>query len=161
MKVHCKYDDIISVDELKFHPKNPNEHSGDQVVRLARILEYQGFRYPIKISNQSGFITSGHGRVLAAKHNGWEKVPVNYQDYENSDQEYADLIADNSIASWSELNLAAINIDIQDLDGADFDIDLLGIRDFTIEPMDKLSSEKEVDENIDTDNVCPFCGYIW
>lgn len=102
--VRCLYDKLVSTKKLKPHPKNRNSHPKDQIERLAEILKYQGFRYPIKVSNQSGFITSGHGRVEASNLNGWKEVPVNYQDYDNEDQEYADVQADNAIAFWSELD---------------------------------------------------------
>lgn len=144
MKIRCAYDRLVPLAELTPHPKNRNQHPGDQVVRLAQILEYQGWRYPIKVSRLSGFITSGHGRLLAAKHLGWDKVPVNFQEYESEEQEYADVIADNSIASWAELDLKSINLDVPDL-GPDFDIDLLGIKNFELEPADKYE-DKDADE---------------
>lgn len=145
MKVHCAADLLVSVSQLKPHPKNVNAHPAEQIVRLAKILEYQGWRYPIKVSKRSGYVTSGHGRLLAAKHLGWTEVPVDFQDYESDEQEYADIVSDNAIASWSELDLSAINSDIVDL-GPDFDIDLLGIKDFLIEPADKLEPQCDEDE---------------
>jgi hypothetical protein len=145
MEVKCLYDSLIPVSKITPHPKNRNQHSKEQIERLAKILKYQGWRYPIKISNQTGFITSGHGRLYAAIENGWKEVPVNFQDYESDDQEYADLQADNSIASWAELDLSGINSDIGDL-GPDFDIDLLGIKDFVLEPADKLEPQCDEDE---------------
>lgn len=151
-KVHCSHDRMIKVSELKPHPKNRNKHPKDQLERLARILDYQGWRYPVKVSNLSGYVTSGHGRIEAAKVNGWKEVPVNFQDYESEEQEYADVQSDNAIASWAELDLSAINTDVVDL-GPDFDIDLLGIKDFEIEPADKFSAqcdEDEVPEKVDT-----------
>src|ERR1700677_2794868 len=99
MKVRCTYDKLVSISDLRLHPKNPNTHSKDQIQRLAQILDYQGFRYPIKVSRLSGFVTSGHGRIAAAILNDWKEVPVNFQEYESEEQEYADLVADNSIAS--------------------------------------------------------------
>lgn len=148
MKIFCLYDSLVPVKELREHPKNSNNHPNEQIERLAKILDYQGWRYPIKVSKQTGFITSGHGRLHAAQKNGWDMVPVNFQDYESEDQERADLIADNSIASWAELDLAMINADIGDF-GPDFDIDLLGIKDFKIEPADRLGmvDEDEVPES--------------
>lgn len=151
MNVNCLYDKLVPVSELKQHPKNRNAHPKDQVERLAKILKYQGWRYPIKVSKQSGFITSGHGRLEAAIENGWPEVPVNYQDYENETQEYADLQADNAIASWSDLDLSKINTDLSDL-GPDFDLDMLGIKDFVLEPADKLDpgcDEDEVPEKVE------------
>ena len=147
MQVNCLYDKLVPISELTPHPKNRNAHPQDQVERLAKILKYQGWRYPIKVSKQSGLITSGHGRLEAAKFNaareeGWFNVPVNYQDYESETQEYADLQADNAIASWAELDLGRINIDLPDL-GPDFDIEMLGIKDFVLEPADKFHADDD------------------
>jgi DNA modification methylase len=137
VKVHCAHDKLVPIAELKPHPKNRNKHPKDQIARLAQVLEYQGFRYPVKVSLLSGYVTSGHGRIEAAKKNGWKEVPVDFQEYSSEEQEYADVQADNAIASWAELDLAGINDDLKDL-GPDFDIDLLGIKDFVIEVADKL-----------------------
>lgn len=133
MKIHCPHDRLVPYDELKPHPKNRNKHPREQIKRLAKILRYQGWRYPIKVSKRSGFITSGHGRLEAAIELGWKEVPVSFQDYESAEQEYADVQSDNAIASWAELDLAGINFDIGEL-GPDFDLELLGIEDFVLEP---------------------------
>ena len=133
MNIRCLFDKQVSLSELRAHPKNRNVHPPDQIKRLAEILAYQGWRYPVKVSKRSGFVTSGHGRIEAAKLNGWTEVPVNFQDYESDEQEYADVQADNAIASWAELDLSGINSDIGDL-GPDFNLDLLGIKDFVLEP---------------------------
>lgn len=149
MKVHCRYDVLLTIEELKArqHPKNPNVHSPEQIERLAQIMKFQGVRHPIVISNLSGKMTKGHGRLAAAALNKWREFPVEYQDYENEDQEYADLVSDNAIASWAELDLGQINIEVPEL-GPDFDIDLLGIKDFEIEPADKYA-DKDADETPD------------
>lgn len=172
MIIHCQYTALMDLDSLKqkMNPKNRNIHSPEQIDKLAEILRYQGVRYPVKVSRRSGLITSGHGRLLACETNhskfpseGWDKIPVSEQDYTDEDQEYADTIADNSIASWAELDLSGVNMDIGDL-APDFDISLLGIKDFVVEPADKYDSEikeKEVDENIETEHECPSCGYKW
>lgn len=152
MKIHCLYDRLVPIKELKPHPKNRNKHSKEQIDRLAKIISYQGFRYPIKVSKQSGFITSGHGRLDAAKVLSLKEVPVNFQDYENEAQEYADVQSDNAIASWAELDLSGINFDLPEL-GPDFDIEMLGIRDFVLEPAEKiepLCDEDEVPEYVES-----------
>lgn len=145
MKTHCAFDKMVAVEDLKPHPKNRNKHPADQITRLAEILSYQGWRYPVKISKRSGYVTSGHGRIEAAKENEWDEVPVNYQDYESDEQEYADVQADNAIASWAELDLKSVNVDLGEL-GPDFNIDLLGIKDFVLEPADREGEEDAVPE---------------
>ena len=136
MKIHCLYDELVNPSHLKVHPKNRNKHPKEQIARLAEILEYQGWRWPVKVSKQSGCITAGHGRREAALLKRWEAIPVVYQDYESPEQEYADIQADNAIASWAEMDLAGINADVGDL-GPNFNVDLLGIQGFTIDVADK------------------------
>lgn len=151
---------MVPISKLVPHPKNPNKHSKEQIERLAQIIDFQGWRYPVKVSNRSGFVTSGHGRIEAAKYRKWDMVPVSYQDYESEAQEYADVVSDNAIAEWSELDLSSINTDVGQL-GPDFDIDLLGIKDFVLEPAEKFEpgcGEDEVPEV--TESICKL-GDIW
>lgn len=152
-KIHCKYDTLLSIDQVEnlFHPDNPNEHPEDQTEDLARILEYQGWRYAIKISNLSGKITSGHGRVMAAQFASQEVVPVVYQDYEDEEQEYADIVADNAIAERARLSRAKINDKIQHL-GPDFEIKHLGFLDFKLDASEwesDIGSINKTESNLD------------
>jgi len=158
MKVQCLYDALVDIKSLKLNPSNRNHHSREQIDRLALILDAQGWRYPVKVSKQSGLVTSGHGRIEAARVNGWTQVPVNFQDYESPAIEYADTVADNSIASWSELDLAGINLDIGDL-GPEFDISLLGIKSFEVEVADKgFDAIEECPKEDRAAKLCPHCG---
>ncbi len=159
MKVNCLYDRLVPINDLKPNPKNSNKHPPEQIERLAEILKYQGFRYPIKVSKQSGFITSGHGRLLAAQLNGWTEVPVNFQNYESEDQELADIVADNSIASWAELDLSMINNQLQDF-SPDFNLDFLGLKDFVIDPDFSPGTEDDqgqLDQKQLVFMECPHC----
>lgn len=145
MDIKAKDIRLVDVDSLIPNPKNNNKHPKEQIERLAKLIKYQGFRNPLVVSNRSGFVLCGHGRIEAAKLAGLKEVPVMYQDFENEAQEYAYLTSDNAIASWSELDLSAVNTEMLDL-GPDFDIDLLGIKDFVIEPMDGVLPDLNGDE---------------
>lgn len=152
----------VPIKNLKPHPKNSNKHPKDQIKRLAKILKYQGFRSPIQVSNLSGCIVVGHGRLEAAKLNGLTKVPVSYQDFENEEQEIAHLNADNAIALWAEIDLSLVEGSIKGFD-PDFDTDFLGFNGFERKAdEEKEYSNKEIDlenltENLNT--ICPKCGF--
>ena len=96
--VWCAYDELVNPKTLVENPKNPNEHPPDQVEEIGNILEHQGWRLPITISNQSGMITRGAGRLKGALFKGWNEVPIDRQDYESPAMEMADLVADNRLA---------------------------------------------------------------
>lgn len=141
---------LVSTRDVKVNPKNRNKHSKEQIDRLVEIITYQGFRAPLLISNRTGLLVAGHGRLEAAKQLKLKEVPVMFQDFDDEAQEYAAMVSDNAIASWSELDLSGINLDIGDL-GPDFNIDLLGIKNFTVDVAEKvpLCDEDEVPDQVE------------
>lgn len=125
-KFKCAYTELVDIDTLVENPKNNNKHPEKQIEMLAKIIKYQGQRSPIVVSNRSGFIVKGHGRLQALKKLGYTKVAVDYQDYENEAQEYADMIADNKIAELAEFDMDMVMVELPELD---LDTELLGIVD--------------------------------
>lgn len=160
MIVQSKEIKLVSLKKLKPKSKNRNKHPQAQIEMLAKHLKYQGFRNPIIVSNQSGEIVCGHGRFEAAKMAGFKEVPVIYQDFESQDQEYSYHVADNGLSLWSELDLSGINNDLQDL-GPDYDIDLLGIRGFILEPAEKLEPQCDEDEVPEIKHPISEKGDVW
>ncbi len=160
MKIHCKYDQLIEVDKLIPHAKNRNSHSKEQITRLAKLLEYQGVRAPI-IVDKSFVIHKGHGTLMAIKENGWATAPIVFQEFESEEQSYAFVQSDNAISAWSELDLSAINLDIGDL-GPDFDLEMLGLMNFTVDPTFEPGTEAEQGKLDEKKPVqCPNCGEMF
>lgn len=127
INVHCSFHDMIDIDTLKKHPDNNNKHKEDQIERLSKIIQVNGWTSPITISRRSGYVTRGHARLLAAKNLKCKIVPVQYIDYESDEHEYADMTADNEIARWSVLEVSKVKEKILELD-SEFDTELLGIK---------------------------------
>lgn len=146
--VYCSHDKIVSITKAVPNPRNPNIHPERQIEILSKIIQDQGWRQPITISNRSGFIVKGHGRYLAAVQLNANDVPVDYQDYENEAEEWADLIADNRIAELSNMNedlLADLLGEINDLD---FDILLTGMEYADIDSLINNDEALTVIDNI-------------
>lgn len=122
MQFNCAYTELVNINKLVPNPKNPNKHPQEQIKRLAKIIEFQGQRSAIVVSKRSGFITKGHGRLEALRSLGYTEVAVDYQDYLSEAQEYADIIADNEIARWAELDRFMLFEDMKDLDLGDFEL---------------------------------------
>lgn len=145
VKVHCAYDEMVDIAKVVPNPRNPNTHSDKQIELLAKIIDYQGWRAPITVSKRSGFVVRGHGRLLAAEALGLEKVPVDYQDYENEAEEWADLIADNRIAELSELDNEMLKDLIQEIDSGEIDLTLTGYDEKEIEKIiEEFNQQKNV-----------------
>ena len=158
MEIRAKEVKLVPISHLRPNPKNRNKHSDEQVSRLAEIIKYQGFRSPIIVSNRSGYMVAGHGRLMAAVKLGMTEVPVLYQDFDSEEQEYAAQVSDNAIASWAELDLSGIHTDLPDL--APFDLDLLGIKNFQLEPTNFDPGTLDVQGKLDEKKPvqCPNCG---
>lgn len=136
---------IVPISEIRPNEKNRNVHSAEQIAHLVKQYKYQGFRNPIIVSNRSGLLVAGHGRLEAARKAGLTELPVIFQDFADEAQEYAYAVADNATAAWAELDLSGIGGDIPGL-GPDFDIDLLGIKDFDLAALNKLEPQCDEDE---------------
>lgn len=149
INVFCAYDEIVETDSLKENPKNPNIHPEEQLKLLAEIIKQTGWRAPITVSNRSGFIIKGHGRLKAAILAGFEKVPVEYQNYSSEEEELSDMIADNKIAEFSMLDKKIIAELFENYQFTEDDIILTGYKldEFediynAFEESDKLPFEK-------------------
>lgn len=159
-KINCSHAELLPLHKIIPNPKNPNKHPPEQIERLARLIDYQGQRHPIIVSRRSGFVVVGHGRLEAIKKLGWAEAAVDFQDFENEAQEYAFVVSDNAIAEWADLDLGAINTEMLDL-GPDFDIDLLGIKDFVIEPIEKFEPQSDEDDVPEVGHPITRKGDLW
>ena len=158
MNIDCAYDELVELHKLVPNPKNNNRHSIEQIKRLAKIIDYQGMRSPIVVSNRSGFITKGHARLEALKELGWDKAPVDYQDYPSEAAEFSDMTADNEIARWAELDLHLVYEEVKLM--PNLDIELLGMEKFEI-PNDTIEVSPVDNENGKSDETkCPQCGHV-
>lgn len=68
--VHCAHTEIAPIDKLKPYPRNNKNHPDAQIAMLAKIIKAQGWRAPITVSNQTGYVVRGHARLEAAKRLG-------------------------------------------------------------------------------------------
>ena len=167
ISVHCEHTKIIPIAKLKPFPRNNKIHPPDQIALLAKAVKAQGWRAPITVSNQSGYIVRGHARLEAARKLGVKSVPVDYQDYASEQAERADRIADNRIASLAEDDLANLREELLDLDSGSLEMDITG---FDKDALELLMTQVHIpDENkpideaamSETENECPKCGFKW
>lgn len=165
--VFCAHDAIVPIEKVIPNPKNPNTHPAEQIKLLGRIIQAAGWRQPITVSNRSGFIVKGHGRLLAAKKAGLTEVPVDYQEYANEAEEYADLIADNRLAELSEIDTELLADIFQDIDLSEIPAELTGYTESEINALTAALAD-ELDETVseevpvpETKEIVTKPGDIW
>lgn len=168
--VFCAHDAIVAIEKLIPNPKNPNTHPDAQIQALGRIIRQTGWRAPITVSKRSGFIVKGHGRLAAAKLEGLTEVPVDYQNYTNEAEEYADLVADNRIAELAEIDNKLLADIFADIDTGEIPMELTGYTDKEVESLvtglaealhNDLSEPDDIPETPEVEAVISQKGDLW
>lgn len=162
--IRCSYSANLPLEELQPHPANPNQHSVEQIKLFIEILRYQGCRRPVTVSNRSQYVIKGHGQLAAYKLAGWEKIPVDFQDYDSTEAELADMVADNQLQRMSEMSKSGLQEIIATLDNGEFDLSLTGLPESELEPLmtSVFIPDDEDDERAPaekTQKECPQCGF--
>ena len=158
--IRCAHDALVALEKIQPNPRNPNTHPPEQIQALAKIINHQGWRSPLVVSNLSGLIVAGHGRYEAALILGVESVPVNFQDFETEADEWAHIVADNRLAELAEMNQSALADLLIELDTGAMDLTLTGFDENALACLVNKFGDDETDEPTTT-HECPKCGHQW
>ena len=137
----------INIDRLVPYARNARTHSKEQILQLRASLREFGFVNPVIVDKDLNII-AGHGRILAAKEEGITEVPCVFAEHLTEAQKRAYIIADNRLALNAGWDAEMLSVEISELQGADFDISILG---FDNAELNKLLSGIEDVEDDDFD----------
>lgn len=101
---------LLPIKSIKPFDDNPRIHPPEQVKALAAMILKVGFLNPVIVDAKNNLI-SGHGRILAAKSLGMDRVPIMLVTHLTEQQRYAYIIADNKLAAmatWEPGNLSML-----------------------------------------------------
>ena len=140
--------ELRSIETIKPYENNPRINDKAVEAVMASLKEF-GFRQPIVV-DKDGIIIVGHTRYKAAQKLGLEKVPVHVAKDLTEAQIKAYRIADNQTATIADWNYELLPIELKDLQGMDFDLDLLG---FSEEQLGKILEQDITAGLTDPDDV--------
>ena len=140
------------VSELIPYVKNSRTHSDEQVAQIAASIKEFGWTNPILIDGNNGII-AGHGRLMAARKLGHDKVPtIELKDLTET-QKKAYIIADNRLALNAGWDNEMLTIELNDLLADGFALEILG---FDTKELDALLEPEMVEGLTDEDEVPPL-----
>jgi len=139
-----------AVDKLIPYAKNARTHSDEQVAQIAGSIKEFGFNNPILVDKDNSVI-AGHGRLMAARKLGMDKVPVVELEHLTESQRKAYVLADNRIALNSGWDTSMLSLELQDLKD-DIDLSLLG---FDPDELDALLNPIEETEGLTDEDAVP------
>ena len=136
---------LVSISKLVPYVNNARTHSPEQINKLRSSLREFGFINPVIIDRDYGII-AGHGRVIAAKEEGITEVPCVFVDYLTEAQKKAYIIADNRMALDAGWDEELLRVEIEALQGEDFDLALTGFDEKELADLFK-DDEKEIEDD--------------
>ena len=139
---------LVSISKLVPYVNNARTHSPEQINKLRASLREFGFINPVIIDREFGII-AGHGRVMAAREEGIAEVPCVFVDHLTEAQKKAYILADNRMAMDAGWDEELLRVEIEALQGADFDVGLTGFDDKEIADLFKTDSGKVEDDDFD------------
>lgn len=124
----------VPLDELVPYARNARTHSKEQILQLRASIREFGFLNPCLIDKDYNVI-AGHGRIMAAREEGLTELPCVFAEHLTEAQKRAYIIADNRLAMNAGWDEEMLSVELSELEGADFSIDLLGFTDAELQKL--------------------------
>ena len=151
---------LIPLGKLVPYVNNARTHSPEQLTKLRSSLREFGFINPVIIDRDFNVI-AGHGRIAAAKEEGITEVPCVFVDYLTEAQKKAYILADNRMALDAGWDEELLRIEIESLQGADFDVSLTGFGEDEIADLFAGDGEKDVkDDDFDLSAALEKAAFV-
>ena len=151
---------LIPLGKLVPYVNNARTHSPEQLAKLRSSLREFGFINPVIIDRDFNVI-AGHGRIAAAKEEGITEVPCVFVDYLTEAQKKAYILADNRMALDAGWDEELLRIEIESLQGADFDVSLTGFGEDEIADLFSGDGEKDVkDDDFDLSAALEKAAFV-
>jgi ParB-like chromosome segregation protein Spo0J len=112
------------IERLVPYARNPRKNDA-AVDRMAASIQEFGFKIPV-LARSSGGVVDGHLRLKAAKKLGMTEVPVILCDEWTEAQVKAFRLMVNRSVTWADWDEELLGLELVELKGLDFDLDLTG-----------------------------------
>jgi len=133
----------IAISRVLPYARNPRNNAA-AVGKVAASIKEFGFRQPLVVDRDMTII-AGHTRYEAALQLRMKKVPVHVATDLSASQIKAYRIADNKVAESAEWHPELLELELADLAGDHFDLDVLGFDDAELA---ELLEQAEEDEDL-------------
>ena len=156
--------ELRGIDWFVPYARNPRKNDA-AVDRMAASIQEFGFKIPV-LALSSGEVVDGHLRLKAARKLGMTEIPVILCDEWTPAQVKAFRLMVNRSVTWAEWDEDALARELQELQDADFSLDLTG---FDSREIDALLAAQDATEGLTDEDAVPdlpktpvsLAGYLW
>jgi DNA modification methylase len=136
----------VPIDKLVPYARNARTHSKEQIAQLRASLREFGFVSPAVIDADYNILV-GHGRIEAARAEGYETVPCVFAENLTDAQKRAYILADNQLALNAGWDEEMLSVELSDLQDSAFDLSLLGFGADELEKLLDGGADKDVKDD--------------
>jgi DNA modification methylase len=133
-----------SLDRLIFYARNPRKNDA-AVDRMCGSIREFGFKVPV-LARSDGEVVDGHLRLKAARKLGISEVPVILCDEWSPEQVKAFRLMVNRSVAWADWDEELLSLELQELNAADFNLDLTGFSTKELDDLLALPEEEKANE---------------
>ena len=124
----AKRSEVVKIDKIIPYARNARTHSKEQIAQIRASFREFGVVAPLVVDEKYNLLV-GHGRLIAARAEGLSELTCIVVEHLTDAQKRAYIIADNRLALNAGWDLEMLSVELADLQGADFDLSLLGFND--------------------------------
>jgi DNA modification methylase len=128
------------IDKLIFYARNPRKND-TAVDRMCGSIREFGFKIPV-LARSDGEVVDGHLRLKAARTLGINEIPVILCDEWTPQQVKAFRLMVNRSVTWADWDEELLSLELQELNAADFDLDLTGFSPGEIDQLLAIPDEE-------------------
>ena len=150
---------LVNIDRLVPYQNNARTHSPEQINKLRASLREFGFINPVIIDRDFGVI-AGHGRIAAARAEGITELPCVFADHLTEAQKKAYILADNRMALDAGWDEDMLRVEIEALQGADFDLMLTGFDDKELSDFFGTGNDDAKDDDFDLSSALEQASFV-
>src|SRR4051794_14414103 len=148
------------IDRLVFYARNPRKNDA-AIDRMCGSIREFGFKIPV-LARSDGEVVDGHLRLKAARKLGITEVPVILCDEWSPAQVKAFRLMVNRSVTWADWDEELLSLELQELNAADYDLDLTGFNPKELDNLLAVPEEERVNETPPVpDNPVSRPGDLW
>ena len=150
---------LIDISKLVPYQNNSRTHTPEQIVKIRSSLREFGFVNPVIIDRDFG-VLAGHGRLAAAREEGYTEVPCVFVDEMSEAQKKAYIIADNRMALDAGWDEEMLKVEMEALQGMDFDLALTGFDEKELLSLFGPDDTETEDDDFDVDSALEAESFV-
>ena len=113
--------EYLNVNDLKPYENNARKHEQEDIQTIVNSIKEFGFNDPIGVWGPNNLVVEGHGRLLACKQLGMDKVQCIRLDHLTDEQRRAYTLAHNKTAEMSAWDFDLLDIELDDIEEIDME----------------------------------------